>query len=243
MIAMVAATARRASGVEIMDAGGYDHEEIRLNLADLRFYNAWLGGARLMAREIGRMLGANAPRRLTLLDVATGSADIPAALARWCGARGIAPRIAGLDANPDVLAEARRYLAASGRADGQVSLVRAAADRLPYADGSVDVAFCSNFLHHLDGDSALAALREMGRVSRLGVVVIDLMRSRAALASVYLLTRVTTSNRLTRHDGPLSVSRAFTPGELASLAAEAGLPGAAVRRAGPVRMVLRWRRP
>lgn len=231
----------RAAEIEIMDAGPYGGDEIRANLADLRFYNDWFGGTRLVTRAVARLLaGAEGapPGRLSVLDVATGSGDIPAAVARWLARRGVEALALGVDANADVLEEARRFH--RGRS-APVSLMRADACRLPHPDRSVDVVVCSNFLHHLDAPEAVAALREMGRVARLGLVAVDLMRARAAWLNVWLLTRLTTLNRLTRHDGPLSVHRAFVPDELRAMAAEAGLRQAVVRRAGPVRMVLTCR--
>jgi hypothetical protein len=38
-----------------------------------------------------------------------------------------------------------------------------------------------------------------------------------------MLAHFTTTNRLTRHDGPASVNRAFTPSELRRMARRAGL--------------------
>jgi hypothetical protein len=64
-----------------------------------------------------------------------------------------------------------------------------------------------------------------------------------AYAGVWLLTHLTTTNRLTRNDGPLSVQRAFTPDEMMSMARKAGMEQAVMRNAGPVRMLMTWRRP
>ncbi len=54
-------------------------------------------------------------------------------------------------------------------------------------------------------------LRELRRVARLTPLVCDLRRSAVALAATWLWSR-TSRNRLTRHDAPLSVRRAYTPG-------------------------------
>ena len=78
-------------------------------------------------------------------------------------------------------------------------------------------------LHHLEPDDAIRFLREMGRVARLGVIVNDLARSRWAWLGAWLLGHALTGNRLSRHDGPLSVRRAYTPREMRALMAEAGL--------------------
>jgi hypothetical protein len=54
-------------------------------------------------------------------------------------------------------------------------------------------------------------------------VVNDLIRSRLAYLIVWLATRLFTRNHMSRHDGPLSVLRAYTPGEIRDFARQAGL--------------------
>jgi len=66
------------------------------------------------------------------------------------------------------------------------------------------------------------APRECRRAARACVVLVDLSRSRLALAAAWLLTRLTSRNRLTRSDGVLSVRRAYTVAEAAELAQQAG---------------------
>ena len=63
----------------------------------------------------------------------------------------------------------------------------------------------------------------MRRVARRGVIVNDLVRGWFGYLGAWLLTRVLSDNPLTRHDGPLSVRRAYTPVEMARLAERAGL--------------------
>jgi len=231
----------RATGTELLDGGGYSQDEARGTLADLRRYNRWFGGTAAALGALGRLWeDSGRPSRLTVLDVATGTGDIPAAIARWAGARGIHVTATGLDQNGDVLKEARASLAGT-----PVSLVGGDAQALPLVSQSIDVVLCCTFLHHLDGlsegDPLVRALAEMRRVARLGVIVIDLQRTPLAGRLVGLATTLTSTNRLTRHDGALSVRRALTPAELLKAAERAGLSGAVVRRVGPVRMALRWR--
>ncbi len=238
-----AAAARRERAVEILDAGDYAGGEVRGNLDDLRRYNRWLGGSRLTARAVAPLLRrAGGPGAVTLLDVATGLGDVPSWLSRWAGARGVPVLAGGIDVNPDVLREARAFQRRRPPSE-RVRLARAEATSLPHADGSVDVVVCHNFLHHLTSEEAVRVLSEMRRVCRLGVAAVDLVRSRAAWACVWALTRISTRNRLTRHDGPLSVERAFTVEEVAGLSRRAGMEGARVRRAGASRLLLTWTAP
>ncbi|HXI01665.1 MAG TPA: methyltransferase domain-containing protein, partial [Candidatus Saccharimonadales bacterium] len=122
---------------------------------------------------------------------------------------------------------------------------------LPLPDASVDLAWSSLLVHHLDEPGIVASLAEMRRVTRIGFVVSDLRRSIPALASVWILTRLTSRNRLTLNDGPLSVRRSLKPGEVRALAAKAGLQpcrggegsGFTLRRLGAARWLLVHRNP
>ncbi len=74
-------------------------------------------------------------------------------------------RVHGLDGDPEVLATARRKLAA---AHSRVSLVQAFASPLPFADRSFDRVVSSLVLHHLTREEKLGALGEVLRVLRPG---------------------------------------------------------------------------
>jgi len=86
----------------------------------------------------------------------------------------------------------------------------------------VDVIVGLHLLHHFDPPQAVDVLRECRRAARACVILVDLSRSRLALAAAWLLTRLTSRNRLTRSDGVLSVRRAYTVAEAAKLAQQAG---------------------
>jgi ubiquinone/menaquinone biosynthesis C-methylase UbiE len=209
---------RRKDELERLDESGHDPALLRGSLDDLRRVNRWLGGTRLTVRGLERVAAGLRPGdQISVLDVGTGAADIAEAILGWARARGLQPRVVATDISAEILAIAKR-----GRAEG-LEFALADARRLPFAEGSFDVATCSLLLHHLDADGAVAVLREMRRVSRRGVVVNDLVRTWHGYAGAWALSRLCTSNPLTRHDAPVSVRRAYTRRELAELAARAGL--------------------
>lgn len=87
--------------------------------------------------------------------------------------RGLAPHVArvfGFDESPEMLAVARRNLAAFEN----VTLWQAQGDALPLPDGSVDAVFGNMYLHHTPDPAA--AIVEMVRVLRPGgsLVLTDL---------------------------------------------------------------------
>jgi SAM-dependent methyltransferase len=166
--------------------------------------------------------------------VGTGNGEVLRALISWSASRGGCWRGFGLDIHPDVVALASE----KGRNRPSLPIVRADALALPFADGAFDVALCTLTLHHFPNGDAVRLLRELARVARRLVLVSDLERSRLA----YLFSRLFAltwwrANRITRHDGPVSVLRSFTPGELGELGRRAGL-SARVRRCFPFRLTL-----
>ena len=234
---------REVERTELLDHPGAPRAELAESLADIARLNR-LGPTRSILAAIEpfferfdrdwRQGQPGGPGPLCILDVGTGSADIPVAIARWARRRDRRVSILALDVQPDVIACA----AAASRGFPEVRLVAGDALRPPVRAEGVDVAICSLTLHHLPEDAVATLLGLLASVARLGFVVSDLRRGRFAYAAVWLVTRAISRNRLTRHDGPLSVRRAYTRAELARLSARAGLsamrwyPGPAFRILG-----------
>ena len=220
---------RLSGAAERLDGPLDDRAALVGNLRDLRRVNRHLGGLALSAQ--GLDLLADGRSELTLLDVGTGGADIPVALIRaWRrGRRRL--HVVALDSQPAIL-EAAVLADPRLPAVDELELHLGDGRALPYPDGSFDVAHLSLVLHHLEPEAAVAMLREVRRVARLGVVVNDLARGRLALLGAWLLVHLFTANQFTRHDAPLSVRRAYTPDEIAELLGAAGLREIA-RKRGP----------
>ncbi len=232
--------ARRAELTELMDGPDLDAAILAGNLRDIRLINRWLGWAAALTGAVAAATRRAGLRECTLLDVATGSADLPLALVAWGRRRGVAIRAFAGDLSPPILAAARAEIARV--APGAVILLCCDARALPLPDRAVDLVTCSLALHHLGPEEATAALRELGRVTRHTLIVSDLARGRLAYLGARLLA-VPFRNPLTRHDAAVSVLRAYTRAELVALAREAGLAGALVRARFPFRLILTWSPP
>ena len=211
------------------DASSEQPALLRGSLHDLARVNALLGGTRLMRIEIDRL--ASPPQ--TIIDVATGGADMPVFMVEHLAARGIHATCVGVDRSKAILAIAAERI--GERSD--VRLQQAEATALPFADGSFDLATIVLAFHHFDGAAAVSVLRELARVAR-AVIVNDLRRSRIAWAFARFVFPVFTRNRFTLADGPMSVLRAYTPDEVRALARDAGWKSIAVRKYPPYRMAL-----
>jgi SAM-dependent methyltransferase len=218
---------RRTIARELMDEPVADVDELAGNLRDIAFVNARLGGIAPVVRAL-RRLGAR-----TVLDVGSGAGDVALALVRDGERRGVPVRVTCLDVSEQMLAIARRT---TGEHPA-LAFVRGDGESLPFAGGAFDVVTCTLALHHFQPGGARALLRELRRVARISPVVCDLRRSAVAFAGTWLWSR-TSRNRLTRHDAPLSVRRAYTPDEALALARDAGWRAPRVRREPFFRMLL-----
>lgn len=225
--------ARLEHANELLDAATHDPEELEASLDDVAAVNRWLGGRRALLRHLAELLPPTG--RATILDAGTGSGDLPRAIVHRARRTGSKVRIIATDLHPQTLLIARRRSAGYP----EISFAEADVRRLPYTDGAFDVALLSLTLHHLDGQDQITALRELGRVARRGVLVGELERCWPGyIGAKILAATIWRDNRLTRHDGPLSVLRAFTPDELLDLAGRAGLPRPRVYRHPFFRLVL-----
>jgi ubiquinone/menaquinone biosynthesis C-methylase UbiE len=197
---------KRSDEAELMDGSDYSLDELVENLADLRRVNRYLGGQTALTRRLFPMIESLGRRDVRLLDIGTGSADIPQMIVKWARARGIDLDFVVLDLNEIAAREAQ--MLTSGYSE--IDVVRADALRLPFADRSFDFVIASLFLHHFDNRDAAQLLRGFARVARVAFLVNDLRRHPVAYYSIKLLTRVFTRNRLVRNDAAVSVLRGFS---------------------------------
>jgi ubiquinone/menaquinone biosynthesis C-methylase UbiE len=218
---------------ELMDEPGHPPGEIRRALRDIQWVNRRLSGWRVLRRHLPSLLASiPAHETVRILDLGTGSADLPRAIARWARHHSRAVQVVGVDQSPEVIDFARRECSD----EPAVRLVQADLHALPFPEGSFHLATCSLFLHHFDGDGAVEVLRVMARQARHALLVNDLERHRLAYWSIRVLGRLRGCSPLFRHDAPLSVLRAYRRGELRELVRSAGLEQIRVERHFPYRL-------
>jgi SAM-dependent methyltransferase len=193
-----------------MDAPGLPESEVAAAYQVLERVNHQLGNQRSMGRELRRFLAGEGSGvdRVTLLDLGTGSGDIPRAIREALVSRGIVGVAIALDHDPTAVKLARRE---------PLDVVRGDALRLPFADGSIDLVTAIKFAHHFSGTALSCLVAEMARVARHRVIVLDIRRHWVAYWGFVAWSRIWTRNRLVRFDGPLSVLRGFTAAELLAL--------------------------
>jgi 2-polyprenyl-3-methyl-5-hydroxy-6-metoxy-1,4-benzoquinol methylase len=223
----------RSSRPELIDQPGQAAEVLEPALREIQWVNRHLAGWQVLRSCLPQLLQPIPMEQpVSVLDLGTGSADLPLAMARWGRAQGRSVRITAVDISAPILDFARREIGAESR----VQLLQADMRRLPFPLRSFDLVTCSLFLHHFDPTGAVELLRIMARHARHAILVNDLHRHRIPYWSIRVIARLRRCSPMFRHDAPLSVLRAYRPAELQDLLRVAGLTDCRVVRHFPYRL-------
>lgn len=222
---------RRSFEAEWMDDPSVDEATFRDCLTDLATVNGWtlarpptLAWLRAATRDLP------SGSAFSLLDVGYGQGDMLRAIHRWATGRGFVPRLTGVDLSA--------WSATSARAATPADMA------IDYRTGDLfdlrlepppDFIVSSLVAHHLDDEQLVAFLRWMEATATRGWFVNDLHRHPIAYHGFRAMSAAMRWHPFVRHDGPLSVARAFRRGDWERLIAQAGLDRDAIR--------LRWHLP
>lgn len=210
---------RRATAPELMDAIDLPFDRYAAVLADLAQINSMTRAATPTLRWLSR--ATRGLSSFTLLDVGFGHGDMLRRIARWARAHGMDATLTGVDLNP--------------RSEVVARAATPAGDDITYCTGDAaalalrpDVIVSSLVAHHMTDEEVVAFLRWMDRTAVRGWFVNDLHRHWVAWLGFRLLAFVMRWHPIVKHDGALSVRRAFTRAEWEQLVACAGIARDAV---------------
>ena len=224
--------ARRHRQPELMDDPALPDADHRRALAGLKRINTVSGSANVLWPAL-KSLAKRGP--LKVLDIATGSGDVPLELHRRAEKAKLPITFAGCDTSPLAVEVARQAAAGTPLTFFPLDVL---AHPLP---AGFDVFTCSLFLHHLDEPDAVRLLAKMRAANPKLILVNDLARNGLNYLLVWVASRLFSRSKVVHADGPLSVQGAFTVPEVRAMAEAAGLTGATVASRFPCRLLLEWR--
>ena len=201
--------------LEMMDRPQPVSTELERDLERLRQLNRWFGSYRLVLNFIHRWILPGV--QLRVVDLATGSGDIPRLLVDHARRVGAQIEIDAVDRQPATLEIARRLSADYP----EISCHEANILEWDCPQG-YDIALCSLALHHFSDNDAVKLLRRCGALSKRFVLASDLRRGFLLRTGVYMLTALFFREPMTRFDARLSAERAFSFVEMRELAIQAG---------------------
>jgi len=201
--------------LEIMDRPQPVTAELERDLKNLRDLNRWFGSYALISMFLSRWIKPGA--RMRIVDLATGSCDIPRLVAEY-------GRKIGAELEIDIL----------DRQSSTLEIAKTLSARYPeinFIEGSLldwratepyDLVLCTLVLHHFSNEDAVRVLERCRKLSRKFVLVSDLRRGPFLTAGVWFLTEFVFREPMTKYDGRLSAARAFSFSALKQLARRAG---------------------
>lgn len=222
---------RRARTPELMDDPSVDDDTFRACLVDLAKVNRLTLAYRPTLAFLDRLFDSGLwprDRPAVILDVGSGYGDMLRLVAKWADERNLDVRLLGLDRNPWAARAAERV---PGSQD-----IRWLSEDLFDHEGGADIVLSSLFAHHLD-DASLVRFLEWQEVNaRIGWFINDLLRHPFSYYGFSLLSRAMLWHRFVRHDGPVSISRAFRPEDWSVYLAQAGVRDARIEPWFPFRL-------
>ena len=207
---------RRAELEELIDDPALDPAVFAAAMADLARVNRLLLANRPTFAFLKRAVGERTS--FSLLDVGAGHGDYLRAIAGWAARRGIAARLTGIDLSPAATASARAATPAA------LGIRYVTGDVFAYRpDDPPDIIVSALFTHHLPDPLVERFLAWMEATARIGWHVNDLHRHRLAWAGFSALGALMRWHPIVRHDGAISVRRAFTRRDWQARLAAAGV--------------------
>lgn len=196
----------RSQELEIMDLGPphYTQEEYEECLRQLAQIGKYLGGDSATLKTFKHLRTPG-----SILEMGCGGGQFTQILAK------IFPntQVTGYDISADAIAFAKRcYLP-----NLEFTL------ELP-KDAKYDIVTSTLVCHHLNDQELIAFLKDAYRRANKAVIINDLQRSKLAYYGFALISSLFFRNRLIRHDGLLSIKRAFKKQELIDLLKAADIP-------------------
>lgn len=213
---------RQADLEEMMDDPNLSPEKMAETLRGLGRVNRVLGGYGPSIHGVGRLVGERG--KVTILDVGSGGGDTALEMVAWGRRQGIEVEVEGIDLSASIVSFAREQT----REEPKIQIREANLFELG-EERQYDVVHAALMLHHLPEAEVGRALQKMYALSRLGVVINDLHRHRAGYLASRVVLPAISRCPMVRHDGPVSILRAFSRAELFAIARESGLPEPEVR--------------
>lgn len=210
---------------ELLDEADIPAGLLFKNLRELDILNRTMGGHAISLSGI-KQLVTDPHKTYHIVDLGCGSGDALKEMADWARSNNYDLKLTGVDRNPDVIGYLEEHCARYPEITGIV------ADYQEYfnENNSIDVIHCSLFCHHLDNEELVRLFTCIRKNVKTGFVINDLQRKWLAYYSAWFFTRLLNGTELSKNDGPVSVLRGFSPGELEQLLGKSGLTQYTIRK-------------
>lgn len=222
---------QRSNQIELEDNPSLTDK--RLFESSFRYFqntNRWLGNYWLIKNYLKKILSDK--KTVSIIDIGTGTGDLPRFLTDWFRRIGVVAAITGIDNNADVISLAKNL--SSRYPNIKFECTKNFIDStIPY-----NVAILSQVLHHFTPNEASEYLKKVYSNITDGIIISDLIRSRVAYWLVKIVVFLTTTNPISRNDGPISVLRCYNDEEIRKILEDAHISNYEIQNYFPRKIIL-----
>jgi 2-polyprenyl-3-methyl-5-hydroxy-6-metoxy-1,4-benzoquinol methylase len=199
----------RSAEAEIMDDLNCSGQVLDRTLHELELINKWLGGNRITIKSLEQLLPKN-DREITIVDLGCGGGDMLRMIDSWGKNKKLNLKLIGIDANPNIVAFAKRNLIAYPHI--QFKTLNIFSEE--FQKQQYDIVIGTLFYHHFSSDQLVHFFKKLKHQVAIGFIINDIHRHWLAYYSIKLLTRAFSKSPMVKYDAPLSVLRSFKKREL-----------------------------
>ena len=204
---------------ELMDDPNLEEKKLKEALADVTLVNKWLGGQKITIEGLNYFFDKYPQQKYTIADLGCGDGDMLRKIAKYCQIKNIHVQLTGIDLNPKSISLAKEL----SKGFSEISFVQMDILNLNSKKIKFDVITITLTMHHFSNKEIMAFLNHFIKISNLGWVVNDLQRSWLAVTLFKAFSSIFMKTYIARHDGTISIKRAFTKKELTTFATRLGL--------------------
>ncbi len=224
---------KRSEKAELMDDPLAREDQLLRNLRELDLLNRYGGGHRISIKGMGK-LDLSVNEKYHLVDMGCGSGDAMKYMAAWARRNNLNIKFTGVDVSSVAVGYLNEHCREFPEIKGRE------ADWITFLEETepVDILHCSLFCHHLPDKELIRFLNLAQSKTTRGILINDLRRSRTAYLSAWLFPRLLNGSSLAKHDGPLSVRKAFTQPEMEKLLRRSGIKNYEIESGWPFRYLI-----
>lgn len=199
---------------ELMDDPALDLNTLTLALQDVSQVNKLLGGNQVTINGLGYFFNKYPQASYTIVDLGCGDGEMLRAVAKFGRKKDVSLKLIGMDINEKSLALAKEKSVEYP----EITFLQQDILKLDSDSFSCDIVISTLTMHHFTNEEIVIFLKCFLNLATLGFVINDLHRSSIAYNLFKLYSSFFMRTDLARHDGLISIQRAFKKEELTSLA-------------------------
>ncbi len=204
---------KRETMPEFLDSVDCDSQVVDFSYKFMGLVNRFAGGAKVVKNFLAKEISSGLPNRsIKILDIGSGTCDIPLAVTRWAGEISQKIEFTCIETNEKALKIASRNIKKSGFN----TLYLRRQDIFNFEpEQNFDYAIGSLVFHHFQDEQILDIIRKLRSYVRTGILINDLQRNFLNYMSCFLIMGVIPEKL--KHDALLSIRKGFRVNELYQL--------------------------